>query len=149
MHLSPSALRRLPAVAVLVALVPLATACGDEPIAPPEMVSAGDEPFDVAQAVVGEQVALTAEVQQVLTPTSFRIGGDDVAGEEELLLISKNVGDRQPGDVVQVMGIVRLFDYEEYVEEYQLGPADSYRGDDGDLIVVARTVDTNVPGDGP
>jgi hypothetical protein len=141
------------------ALAPALTAtlllagCGGEAAAPREGTSVeeltGDVSgvIDVDTARVGSRISLTGTVTKVLSPGAFEISAQDAASDRPLLVLNRE--DRlQPGQVVQVVGLVRVFVDDEQAAEYGLGATAQYPQHDRKRIVVADEVDTDVPDDG-
>lgn len=113
--------RRL-AVALALAVLPFATACGDDAgSAPPTAVAEAEESIGgvddrglggVAQEAfadrVGETVTLPGEVAQIVGPSGFTIGGDEL-GETPLLVTTSVNPEVDEGDTVTVQGEVIEF----------------------------------------
>jgi hypothetical protein len=79
-----------------------------------------DDQYFADDQFVGEQVTVSAEVEEVLTPQSFRLDGGDWGDESLLVVSAEQATDVQEDDVVQVTGTVRQFAYDDYANEYGL-----------------------------
>jgi hypothetical protein len=143
---------RLSAIAISTGALVLGVVACDAPAdAPREGVStreltgdlSGD--FDLDSAVVGAQQSLRVTVGEVLSRSAFTTTPAD-AGGTPLLVVGADK-DLQPGQVVQVVGTLRVFSYDEFASQYALGDADAFAGRDGDKVLVARLVDTDIPDD--
>ena len=116
-----------------------------------------DEITDSPGPFLGQTVTVSGEVDQVLGPRAFTIGGDDFIGEDELLVVGANdlpqlIGRSElPGrpagellaadDVVQVTGPVRRFDLAAVEREIGFDLDDGLFAEwAGRPAVVARTV---------
>jgi predicted component of type VI protein secretion system len=106
---------------------------------------AGD--FDLDEAVVGAQQSLRVMVNEVFSRAAFTTSPQDTGGEPLLVVGQEN--DLEPGQVVQVVGTLRVFDYDDFAMRYALGGPDAYAGRDGDTVLEARLVDENLPLDDP
>ena len=145
-------LRRAAVVTASCALLVLGTAAcgGDDEAGPREGVSTADltgdvsGDFDIDEAEVGSRQSLLVTIDQVLSEQSFTTTVEDTAGNN--LLVVGPGDDLQPGQVVQVAGILRRFDFAELEPQYRLGPQEAYAG--LDTVLVATTVDGDVPQDG-
>lgn len=146
-----AARRTLPVLSTALLLVG-AAACGSEPDQPREGVSAeeltgdvsGDISFDTAE--VAGRISLEGTVVQVLSPDSFELSAADGASADPVLVLNRE-DDLTEGQVVQVIGTVRLFDHEEHAGEYQLADPSAYGTHSGQRFILADEVDTDVPGD--
>lgn len=123
-----------------------AAACGSSPeVGPREGVRtqeltggrAGD--FDLAEARIGAQQSLRVMVNEVFSRAAFTTSPQDTGGEPLLVVGQEN--DLAPGQVVQVVGILRVFDYDDFAMRYALGGPEAYAGRDGDTVLEARLVD--------
>ena len=65
---------------------------------------------DNTEEFYGSTVTVSGEVNEVLGPRSFTIGGEEFGGEELLVVSSVPRPDPEEGDVVQVTGEVQRFD---------------------------------------
>ena len=123
-------------------------ACGEN--APPsnavtEQQQAGDAngDFSLDTAVIGSRQSVRATVEQVLSPSSFTITAADAGGEP--LLVLGGSGSVAPGQQVQLAGILRVFSYDEFAADFTLGSPDVYAGLSNRKVLVADTVDTDLP----
>lgn len=134
--------------ALAAAVLPLSlTACGDDDTAGPETgtdvedITEDDQYFDGDQ-FVGEEVTVSAEVEEVLNQQSFVLDGGGW-GDESLLVVSADTMKLQEDDVVQVTGTVREFTYDDYADEYGLvadpGVYDDYSEEE---FLEASSIDT-------
>lgn len=101
--------------------------------------------FDIETAEVGAMQSLRVTVAEVLTPSAFTATPADTAGRP-LLVVGSDPG-LSPGQVVQVAGILRLFSYDELSEQFSLGDRAAYAGREDEKVLVATTVDTDIPSD--
>lgn len=141
---------RAKATAVLAAAVlPLSlTACGDDdetagPESGTDVEDITEDQYFTDDQFVGEEVTVSAEVEEVLNEQSFVLDGGDW-GDESLLVVSADKAQSlQEDDVVQVTGTVREFVYDDYADEYGLvadpGVYDDY---DEEEFLEATAVDT-------
>lgn len=145
--------RKRPSAAVLAVAAFLLTGCGGEAAAPREGTSVesltGDVSGDVdlTTARVGDNVSLRGTVTQVLSPGAFEISAEDAATERPVLVLNRE-DELQVGQVVQVIGRVRVFNDDQQAAEYGLGPTSQYPTHARQRIIVADEVDTDIPDDG-
>ena len=144
--------RRASRLALIAVLVLGAAACssdiGEQPredVSTRELTGDLSGDFNVEDARVGARQSLRVTVADVLTPSAFTTTAADADGEQ-LLVVGPDRG-LVPGQVVQVAGILRVFAFEDLAEQYQLGDRAVFAGRDGDLVLVATTVDTDLPAD--
>ncbi|PRX43699.1 hypothetical protein B0I33_114160 [Prauserella shujinwangii] len=137
------------AAAGLLAAAPFAlTACGGESAGPEQGADVGDVAGDDwfgDNEYVGRQVTLSATVDEVVGPRSFVLGAQDYGDDSVLVLAQRDAPDVQEGNVVQVTGTVREFDYQNYEADYALGAADLYEPYGGEEFLVAQNIDKSVP----
>lgn len=117
-------LRSYVVAAGAVLLMPLAaTACGDDSAGPEtgaDVQEIADTGYFASDEYVGQTVTVSAEVTEVLSPSSFELGGVGY-GDESLLVISAERADVRDGEVVKVTGKVEEpFDYHYYSNSYGL-----------------------------
>jgi len=107
-------------------------------------------PADLVEAPsehLGETVAISGEVDRVITPRSFTVGGDDF--ERDLLIVSAEPIAKVEGrteevplagrDIVQITGQVQRFSPSEFGQKYDVRlPADVAAEFDGEPVVVAQ-----------
>ena len=148
-----AARHRAPALALgTVLLLGVAGCGGEEQEQPREGVStreltgdlSGD--FDIDDAQVGDQQSLRVTVDEVLGPSAFTTTQEDAAGRR-LLVVGPERG-VEPGQVVQAVGLLRVFSYDDLDADHDLGDRSLYADREGDLVLVADTVDTDIPQDG-
>lgn len=99
---------------------------------------------------IGEQVSVSGEVSEVLTPFAFVLGGEQFVGGDELLVIGPPpaVGtpdevdqEAYPQDIVQVAGEIREFNRTELEEEWNVElPEEAFEGRDTRVVLVGETV---------
>lgn len=104
----------------------LVSACGSEA---PEVGVTISDIADAPEAYAGELVTVSGEVDDVLSPHAFKLGGDDF--EDDLLVFSPTPlsaataspeakgAPLQGGDVVQVTGVVREFTMADVEADYE------------------------------
>lgn len=144
-------LRRVVGSAVFAAALPLSlAACGnDDDTAGQESGTAVEDITEEDQyfaddQYVGEQVTVSAEVEEVLSPQSFRLDGGDWGDESLLVVSAPRAKDLQDDDVVQVTGTVREFTYDDYANEYGLDDPGIYDEYDEEEFIEASKVDVTV-----
>ena len=107
---------------------------------------------DAPATYIDRTVTVGGEVEQVIGPRAFMIGGDEFIGGDELLVVSANnlptVADRPAGetlaanDLIQVTGPVRRFDLADFEEEIGFDLDDAAFGAyAGQPAIIARSVD--------
>lgn len=99
---------------------------------------------------IGEQVIVSGEVSQVLTPMAYVLGGEQFADGGELLVIgappaagevSTVENEVFPQDIIQVSGEVVEFNRAEMEEEYGVEfPAEAFEGREGEPALVGETM---------
>ena len=148
-----SFVRRAPALAVAAVLALGAVGCSEEEEEPQprEGVSAeeltGDVSgtFDVDTAEVGANQSLRVTVAEVVTPSAFTATPADTAGRP--LLVVGPADSLEPGQVVQVSGEIGLFEYDELSERFSLGDRAAYAGRENEKVLLATTIDSDIPAD--
>lgn len=134
------------------ALLPFSVAACDEDSAGPETgadvedVTEDDNYFGTDEHL-GETVTVSAEVTDVISPTSFELAGDDWGDESLLVTSATEVQNLNEGDVVQVTGEVGQFIYGDYSEEYGLADVGMYEPYEEEEFLAATSVDTSVGND--
>lgn len=106
--------------------------------------------YDDVESYDGETVTLSADVNEVLTPTSFTIAGTDDTEVEELLVVSADASNDLAADLtVEVTGMVHdAFDLTTAEEDLGTDLDDAlYEDWDGEPFVEATLVDTSVASD--
>lgn len=102
---------------------------------------------DIDQARVGSRISLRGTVTRVLSPGAFEISAQDAASDRPLLVLNREDA-LEVGQVVQVVGLVRVFTDDETAAEYGLRSTADYPEHHLKRVVVASEVDTDIPGDG-
>lgn len=149
MRRTTTAAARLAAAAFLV----LGAACGGEAAAPragtstEELTGDVSGEVDIDTARVGDSLSLRGTVSQVLSPGAFEVTAADAASDRPLLVLNRE-DELTAGQVVQVVGRVRVFNDDEQAARYGLGPTSQYPQHHLQRVVVADEVDTDVPQDG-
>lgn len=140
----------LSAAVAAVALPFSLAACGnDDDTAGPERgtsvedITEEDQYFADDQ-YVGEEVTVSAEVEEVLSPQSFRLDGGDWGDESLLVVSAQQAKDLQEDDVVQVTGTVREFTFDDFNNEYGLDDPGIYDEYDQEEFLVASKVEVTV-----
>jgi hypothetical protein len=157
-----------PAVAAVLALSGLGlTACGDDTAGneagadvqdvTEDDVAVGpyDGPYDTAfygdlDSYVGEEVTVSADVNEILSPTSFTIAGTDDTTVEPLLVVGATEVTGLESDLtVSVTGTVQEgFDVAAVEDDLGADLDDElYTEWDGEHYLVAKSVDTSVSAD--
>ena len=149
MRRTTAAAARLAAATCLV----LASACGGEAAAPRSGTSVEELTGDVSGEVdidtarVGGAITLRGTVTRVLSPGAFEVSAEDAASDGPLLVLNRE-DQLSAGQVVQVIGRVKVFNDDEQASQHGLGPTSQYPEHHLQRIVVADEVDTDVPDDG-
>lgn len=162
-----SARRRTPILALAAGLALTLGACGTGPepeLAPDPLFSdigstvseIAEEPLEYA----GEVVTVSGEVDRILAPRAFTIGGDDFIGQDELLVVGPSSvpalvnqladSSKIMNDIVQVTGEVQVF--QEDTLERILGADlddDLWDNFDGKAVLVMRELDVTPRNDMP
>lgn len=128
------------AVAAALALTPLLAACGEDEA--PADTGAVEEPAqdELEDLAIGETVTVNGEVSEVLDPTAFTVGGEEI-GENPILVVGASVPTLAEGDEVQVAGTVTEFDVVGFEEDLDLDLVDDEFEDfDGDPAIAATSV---------
>ncbi|WP_159617242.1 hypothetical protein [Arthrobacter zhaoguopingii] len=98
-------------------------------------------------SLVGEQVTVSAEVNEIVSPMAFTIAGTDDTTVDELLIVhDEELPDVDPGQVVQVTGRVHeAFDLARSEEDLGIDLDEDLYDDWNDLrYIQATSVDTSV-----
>jgi hypothetical protein len=128
----------------------------DEPVAEDDAaVEPYDGVYDTAfyedyDSYVGEEVTLSADVNEIVSEKSFTIAGtDDTTVEALLVLADGQMEEVTPGLTVSVTGtVMESFDLPTVEEETGLDlEDDAFTDFDGENYVVAESVDTSVDAD--
>jgi hypothetical protein len=131
------------------ALLPFSlAACGDDSAGPETGADVEDiteeEAYFADDQFLGETVTVSAEVTQVLSPTSFELAGEDRGDESLLVTSAAEVQDLREGEVVQVTGEVSKFVYVDDADEYGLADAGLYEPYESEEFLAASNVDKTV-----
>lgn len=106
--------------------------------------------YDDMDSYVGEEVTVSADVNEILTPMSFTIAGtDDTTVEALLVLHDKELPEVTPGLTVGVTGTVqKAFDLPTVEEEMGVDLDDAAFEDwGGEPYIEAASVDTSLDAD--
>lgn len=106
--------------------------------------------YDDVDTYVGEEVTVSADVNEILTPKSFTIAGtDDTTVEALLVLHDTELPEVTPGLTVGVTGTVQeAFDLPTVEEEMGVDLDDAAFEDwDGEPYIEATSVDTSLDAD--
>ena len=106
--------------------------------------------YEAYDSYVGEEVTLSADVNEIVSEKSFTIAGtDDTTVEALLVLADGQMEEVTPGLTVSVTGtVMESFDLPTVEEETGLDLDDEAFADfDGENYVVAESVDTSVDAD--
>lgn len=106
--------------------------------------------YENYDSYVGEEVTLSADVNEIVSDKSFTIAGtDDTTVEALLVLADGQMEEVTPGLTVSVTGtVMESFDLPTVEEETGLDLDDeSFTDFDGENYVVAESVDTSVDAD--
>jgi hypothetical protein len=139
------------AVAAALGAALLLPACSDDATGPregsrlAEVTGDTSGSFDLGTVRVGERVSLRVTVGDVLSPESFVVPPRDTAGEP--LLVLSNLRPVSAGDEVQVVGIVRVFRYDDLADDYELADPTAYAAFELQEFLVADVVDPDLPAD--
>ncbi|MFC3300629.1 hypothetical protein FJV46_06655 [Arthrobacter agilis] len=124
-----------------------------------EQVAEGDDAYigaydqswyDDNESYVGEEVTLSADVNEVIDPTAFTIAGSDDTTVDELLIVHpENLPEVSPELTVAVTGTVKEdFDLVTVEEELGVDLDDAlYEDRDGENYVHATEIDDSVASD--
>ncbi|MFC4852817.1 hypothetical protein [Actinophytocola glycyrrhizae] len=105
-----------------------------------EEVPDGDLYFEDGREFVGDLVSISGEATDVLSPTSFEVDGQEWGDETVLVLAGEQTGDVHEGDVVDVTGVLRVFGYERYTNEYGLTGPTRYEPYEGEKFIEATEI---------
>ncbi|MCZ2815304.1 hypothetical protein [Modestobacter sp. VKM Ac-2984] len=104
--------------------------------------------YEERTGYVGQEVTVSATVNEVFGPNSFTIAGTEETSVEPLLIVGAEMaGALEEGEVVQVTGTVQEA-FEEVAVEEELGldlTDDAYGDFENAEYIVADSVDTTVP----
>lgn len=150
--------RSVAAPLALATVVALVAGCSNDSAGPEQ----GTDVEDVAEAepeegegaqLLGQNVTVSGEVDEVVDEGAFRVGGDDLGGDSALVLSQSgsfddlgtdvNEGLVEDDTVVQVTGTVREFDLAAFEEEFGVDYDDElYEEFEGEVVIVADQVST-------
>lgn len=100
--------------------------------------------YDAYQSYLGEEVTVSADVNEVVSETSFTIAGTDDTTVEALLVVAEGeMAEVEPGLAVSVTGtVMESFDLPTVEEDTGLDlEEDAYADYDGENYIVASAVD--------
>ncbi len=97
--------------------------------------------FEDGREFVGDLVSISGEATEVLSRASFEVDGRDWGDETVLVLTGQQGTDVHEGDVVDVTGVLRVFVYERYANEYGLPGPTCYEPYEGEKFVEATEFD--------
>ncbi|MCZ2821285.1 hypothetical protein O2V63_13150 [Modestobacter sp. VKM Ac-2977] len=107
-----------------------------------------NEFYETSNEYVGQEVTVSATVNEVFDPNSFTIAGTEETSVDPLLIVGADMASAlEGGEVVQVTGTVQS-GFEEAAVEEELGidlTDDAYTDFEGQEYIVADNVDTSVP----
>ncbi|NJC21613.1 hypothetical protein BJ994_000689 [Arthrobacter pigmenti] len=106
--------------------------------------------YDAYSSYIGEEVTVSADVNEIVSDTSFTIAGTDDTTVEALLVVTEGeMTEVEPGLTVSVTGtVMESFDLPTVEEETGLDlEDDAYADYDGENYIVASEVDTSVDAD--
>lgn len=111
------------------------------------MESITEEDWFSTEQYVGEKVTVSSTVLRTLSAQAFVLAGEDY-GDDSLLVLSKNeMSNLEPGMEIKVTGVVRVFNYDEYVEPYGLyGAGPLYEPFESEEFLVAKKIDKSIEG---
>ena len=107
--------------------------------------------YDEAVTYAGEEVTLSAQINEIISPTAFTIAGtDDTTASPLLIITDQQMPDLEEGRSVEVTGTVQeAFDLPQVEEEMEEDLDDDLFGDyDGQPYIQATEVSTDVPAEG-
>lgn len=135
-------MKRRPTLLVVPALILLGTglaACGEKSQGP----EAGTDVEDITsqpETFVGRKVTVSADVDEVITPRSFRIAGEDIGGGGLLVFSAQGKQDLDDDDVVRVTGEVREIVYHRFKDDFGFEARDDVRESEGEPAIAATKV---------
>lgn len=137
------------AAAAAVVLPFSVAACGSDDTAGPETGTdvediTEDDQYFASDEFAGQTVTISAEVEDVLSPKSFVLNGDDWGDDSVLVLSAQEAQDLQEDDIVQVTGTVKSFTYDDYAGDYGLAEPGLYEAYGDEEFIEATKVDQTV-----
>jgi hypothetical protein len=139
-------------LAVLVlALLPLSlAACVGDSAGPETNAEVQDvtdnENIFTDEEYIGQKVAVTAEVTDVIGPKSFAIGGRDYGEDSLLVLTQKGTADVQKGEMAHITGTVERFTFADYADVYGLDDERDFEAYHDKQILIAESIRLSTPG---
>ena len=106
--------------------------------------------YDAYESYIGEEVTVSADVNEIISDTSFTIAGTDDTTVEALLVVTEGeMPEVESGLTVAVTGtVMESFDLPTVEDETGLDlEEDAYADYDGENYIVASEVDTSVDAD--
>lgn len=100
--------------------------------------------IDMDKAIVGSRISLRGKVVRVLTPHAFTIGPADNGTNHETLVLDL-VDSPQPGQSVQIDGLVDVFLDDATARKYGLSSTSQYPEFDHQRDIVAGGIDETLP----
>ncbi|GAA2176986.1 hypothetical protein GCM10009784_25810 [Arthrobacter parietis] len=100
--------------------------------------------YDAYQSYIGEEVTVSADVNEIVSDTSFTIAGtDDTTVEALLVVLEEGTVEVEPGAAVSVTGtVMESFDLPTVEDDTGLDlEEDAYADYDGENYIVASEVD--------
>ncbi len=114
-------------------------ACG-EPSEGPEAGTRLEDVIKEPQQFMGRTVTVSADVSEIITSRSFRLGGEDTGGIGLLVFSAAGTQDLDDDDVVRVTGTVREIAYDTFREDFGFEARDDVRQSEGEAAIAASSV---------
>lgn len=103
------------------------------------------------QEFMGQQVIVSGEISEILTPLAYVIGGEAFVGGGELLVVGPppaagstaliEEDEVYPQDIIQVSGEIREFNRAELEEEWGADfPEEVFTGREGEPVLIGETI---------
>ncbi|MEV4544369.1 hypothetical protein [Micromonospora echinaurantiaca] len=96
-------------------------------------------PSTLARAEIGDRLTVTAAVERVVDDAAFVVWDVDLA-DDPLLVLTRQVVEAAPPQLVTVEGTVVRFSYRDLVGRPGLGDPDAYRSFEGQKALAADQV---------
>ena len=105
--------------------------------------------YDDVQSYDGEEVAVSADISEVISPTSFTIAGTDDATAESLLVVHDGtLKELAPDLAVRVTGVHKTFGLPTVADDLDLDLGDALFEEGGaEPCIQATTIATSIPAD--
>jgi hypothetical protein len=133
-------LRRATIAAVLVAALYVSGCNRDLTAETPPRPASTSPPSTLARTAIGDRLTVTAAVERIVDDRAFVVRDVDLTAGA-LLVLTRQVVDMTPPQLVTVEGTVILFSYGDLAVEHGLGDdLDTYRAFDGQKALVAGQV---------